>query len=197
MQRLILVSYLFGEDSRLKDIYRLENTNHIKNLKFKGYLYKRQCLDRFANSLKSPGTKCLVYLGKGYLAGSNFLPGNHPSPKGLALKDALIRNGITVVEVDERNTSLVSLVLISISILILQVCSKCLSVKRLVPLGSSSDHKKPDRGGFPYYNYPLKVCLECDTIFNRDDNAASNIFTKGQAVLLGRRLPDCFTTRLL
>jgi hypothetical protein len=60
-----------------------------------------------------------------------------------------------------------------------------------VPFGGPNDRHRGQK--FDLYNYPIKVCNICHTIYNRDDAAAENVFIKGEASLLGAPPPALYT----
>jgi transposase len=75
-----------------------------------------------------------------------------------------------------------------------QVCPKCHQCERMRQLGSRKDTGRCNGRKFIYYNYALKVCLNCGVIYNRDYAAAENMLYKGRQIdISGKESLDlCF-----
>lgn len=142
------------ESPNFKALLDLKCTRKYKRLRFNVDIKKKATLDGFCLKLIGDAAPQDLFVCFGDASYNPHLRGVQSSPRRQWLARRLkVNHGVTVVDVWEFNTS--------------QICSKCEAPQKLADCKTASN------------SYKVRTCLGCQTIWDRDVNAARNILKVG------------------
>lgn len=156
-------------------LFDLKCSHRYKKLRWSSYMHNQKTVRKFCEELIADNDRSKTVICFGDASFSHNLKGTATSPKQERFKKCFRLIGCNVYDTPEYNSS--------------QVCTNCLKPQRLEP-GCKS--KKVIEKHF------VRSCIEktCQTIWNRDVNAALNMIKIGKGLILEGSKPEVFSHQL-
>lgn len=143
--------YIKFQRKHMKKKNKIYLNKNLAKLKFEAWRERQKFIDNYVtNTIIGTADTVTVYYGASHLSANSPIRGYRRGPHSLFRKTLEMNEKITLIYVDEYNTT--------------KFCSKCMSKTNHVV--SRSPHR---------YSF----CSTCGTLWNRDINAANNILIKG------------------